>query len=88
MSDDHTHGWLPCSACGGDHYVEDCTDPKSSARYWSDEDDDNDDDDDVEICNGYSEHRGVRTTHEDADGIAWECTSCGAEGWEDYENDG
>lgn len=35
------------------------------------------------ICGEYGEHRGERTTYEDEDGVQWECTECGAEGWED-----
>jgi len=35
------------------------------------------------ICAEYGEHRGERTTYEDEDGVQWECTKCGAEGWED-----
>lgn len=30
-----TYGWLPCPVCGGDHYVEDCTDERS-VDYWAD----------------------------------------------------
>lgn len=39
-------------------------------------------DDDID-CDGYPEHRGVRTTYDGPDGVQWECTRCGAEGWED-----
>lgn len=43
-----------------------------------------DDEDELSgICGEYSEHRGERTTYEDEDGVQWECTECGAEGWED-----
>lgn len=36
-----------------------------------------------DVCVGYPEHRGVRETYRGDDGIQWECTVCGAEGWED-----
>jgi hypothetical protein len=36
-----------------------------------------------DVCVGYPEHRGVRETYRGDDGIAWECTVCDAEGWED-----
>lgn len=43
-----------------------------------------DDEDELSgICGEYSEHRGERITYEDEDGVQWECTECGAEGWED-----
>lgn len=29
------HGWLPCPACQGDHYVEDCTDERT-VDWWAD----------------------------------------------------
>lgn len=35
------------------------------------------------ICGEYSEHRGERVTYEDEETVQWECTKCGAEGWED-----
>jgi hypothetical protein len=35
------------------------------------------------LCEKYDEHRGERTTYEDAETVQWECTVCGAEGWED-----
>jgi len=51
------------------------------AQLWSV--DDGTDDGMGDICDGYPEHRGVRITYEDDNGIQWECTQCGAEGWED-----
>lgn len=35
------------------------------------------------VCAEYGEHRGERTTYEDDDCVQWECTVCGAEGYED-----
>ncbi|MFY1686316.1 hypothetical protein [Plantactinospora sp. WMMB782] len=46
------------------------------------------DDDNESVCaDGYPEHR-TRDTYNGPDGVAWECTRCGAEGWEPAEEEG
>lgn len=40
-------------------------------------------DDEEDVC-GWTYDHTTRITHEDEDGVQWECTNCGAEGWEDH----
>lgn len=46
-----------------------------------------DDEYEVEGCaDDYPEHQ-TRDTYRGEDGVQWECTRCGAEGWEPAEGD-
>lgn len=42
-------------------------------------------DDEDEPC--YSTGHDTETMYDDAEGYDWRCRRCGAEGWEDWEDD-